>query len=82
MAKKQQLTTYSNRFFVRRQDNFYVYRAVGLSEIGRNVQYNWLKDNYDDIYAYYESRFSVYVDDMLTGFLEAANTQEEIDDVT
>lgn len=63
---------------IRKQDTVYVYNSVGSSEVGRNVQFNWLQNNFDEIYNYFGETFPSYVDNMLNGYLEAANTDAEL----
>ena len=59
----------------------YVYNAVGSTDVGRRVQFDWLNDNFDEIYAYFGDQMASVVDNMLGGFMNAANTQTEIDEL-
>ena len=72
---------------IRSQDAIYVFRGIGATSIGRRAQFDWLKDNYDRIKGYFgssngvSSGFAAMVEDLLAGFTDAANTEEEAQEV-
>lgn len=67
---------------IRKQDAYYVYRSVGSNPVGRRIQFDWVKDQFDDILDYYgEAELPAYIDDMLRGFWEGAKSQQEIDEL-
>ncbi len=66
---------------VRSQDAIYIYRGIGDTNVGRRVQFDWLRDKYDEVKAFYGTRFDEEVQEIIQGFMETGNTEEDIADM-
>ena len=56
-----------------------VYRAIGSTIVGRELQMTWLENNYLAIKIYFGPNFSDRVNDILFMYAEGSRTQAEID---
>eukprot|EP00095_Tigriopus_kingsejongensis_P012701 maker-scaffold22_size673200-snap-gene-5.52 protein:Tk12701 transcript:maker-scaffold22_size673200-snap-gene-5.52-mRNA-1 annotation:"aminopeptidase n-like" len=66
---------------IRLQDVFYLYTQIGKSAIGARIQFDWLKSNFSDIKEFFQGGLGKRLNNILGGFMEAANTQPEIDEL-
>lgn len=66
---------------IRPQDIFYLYAQISKSAAGGRFQFDWLKENFSAVRDKFGASFGKRIVNLLGGFMEAANTEGEINEL-
>ncbi|TRY78714.1 hypothetical protein TCAL_06795 [Tigriopus californicus] len=66
---------------IRAQDIFYLYAQISKSAVGGPFQFQWLEQNFPEVKAKFGSSFGKRIVNLLGGFMAAANTEPEIEEL-